>query len=599
MDNEEALAVQSLAARVFGGQERWGWEYAEPAAPRPHPRVGIAPPWLEPDWTPLARRAASRSDVAKPIKWLLLCSPLPFLCVPYGIVVSGLMWVVALCLAAAYLIQTHLLSRVRRSLESAHQQSVEQHRNAFARWQLDIAMHDMAERRRVEMAPRWFPVRLTSAPGRVDVIGGTGNGWASLLTTVAGPLLTNGQAIVVADFSQQAVGRELAWLTAFRGIAVNRSDLPGQLADADLGQGFSPTELAESLAAAISTMRPSDVDISLRHTDVELLRTVLDCLEGSFTPARLAAGLTVLLRGAEDPTRSLSVQETAALSAAIDDVGRSERVQEELRFLRGTLDLLSQAAADRAPVSDPTNWWRAGQLTLLVCDDFVERRKDLTDRIVFHRLLHHLRKGRFAAGSGLLVVVGADHLGRDALESMSRHARTAGVRLVVFMEHLREDIQDTVGGSDSATVLMRLGNSREAEAAAAYIGRGYKFLVNQVTQQSGSTVTDGRSSSYGEQTGRTHTSGTGPNSSSSTSLSQSWQDSTNTSLGLSTTAGTTTSRLYEFTVEPTQLQAMPATSFLLVEGMPHGRRVVHGDCAPIAPDWDQVSNEPLMADGHG
>lgn len=585
---------------MFSGQERWGWEYAEPAAPRPHPRVGSAPAWPAPDWTPLARQAESRSAVAGPIKWFLLCSPIPFLCVPYGIVVSGLMWVVALCLTCAYLVHTHPLSQVRRSLESIHRESAEQHRKALALWQRDIAAHDMAERRRVEMSPGWFPVRLTSTPGRVDVIGGTGNGWASLLTTVAGPLLTNGQAIVVADFSQQAVGRELAWLAASHGISVNRSDLPGQLSHADLGQGFSPAELAESLAAAISTMRPSDADISLRHTDVELLRTVLDCLEGPFTAARPAVGLTVLLRGGDgDSTRTLSDRENIALSSAIDDVGKSERVQEELRFLRGMLDLLSQAEAARAPVPDPTNWWRAGQLTFLVCDDFVERRKDLTDRIVFHRLLHHLRKGRLAGGSGLLVVVGADHLGRDALESMARHARTAGVRLVVFLEHLREDIQDTVGGSDSATVLMRLGNSREAAAAAAYIGHEYKFLVNQVTQQSGSTVTDGRSSSYGEQAGSTHTIGTGLDSSSSTSLSKSWQDSTNTSLALSTTAGSTASRLYEFTVEPTQLQTMPATAFLLVEGAAHGRRVVHGDGSPIATGWDQVSDEPLMADGHG
>jgi hypothetical protein len=104
MDNEETPAVRALAARVFSGQERWGWEYAEPAAPRQHPRVGIAPAWLAPDWTPLARQAESRSAVAGPIKWFLLCSPIPFLCVPYGIVVSGLMWVVALCLTFAYLV---------------------------------------------------------------------------------------------------------------------------------------------------------------------------------------------------------------------------------------------------------------------------------------------------------------------------------------------------------------------------------------------------------------------------------------------------------------------------------------------------------------
>ncbi|MES9511762.1 hypothetical protein ABWJ92_36115 [Streptomyces sp. NPDC000609] len=130
-----------------------------------------------------------------------------------------------------------------------------------------------------------------------------------------------------------------------------------------------------------------------------------------------------------------------------------------------------------------------------------------------------------------------------------------------------------------------------AKAAAQFIGQEYKFLVNQLTRQTGETLTEGRGSSYGYQRGVSDTDGSnrgggtsgsswGSSRSFSTSLSRGWQDSTNTSTARSTTTGENLSRVYEFAIEPTQLQALPATGLVLVETGPAGRRVVFGDCNP-------------------
>lgn len=231
----------------------------------------------------------------------------------------------------------------------------------------------------------------------------------------------------------------------------------------------------------------------------------------------------------------------------------------------------------------------------------MRRRKDLTDRFVFFRLVHALRTRAVAHGSGTLVVAGADHLGRDALESMAREARTAGVRLVFLLEHLREGTVQVAGGADSATVFMRMGNGEEAKAAAQFIGQEHKFLVNQLTRQVGETLTEGRGSSYGGQGSVSDTDGTtsgsswGSSSSFSTSLSRSWQDSTNTSTARSTTTGENLSRVYEFAIEPTQLQALPVTGLVLVETGPAGRRVVFGDCNPGINFLPRLSTRPRAA----
>lgn len=601
-----------LAGRVFTGEERWGWEYVEPAAMVPHHLASKAPVWTEPA-APKARNRSGQGNErsGKGIGCgILLVVGITL----FGDARAGL----ALLIILTLIFTLGPLSRAaaRSAARRRRERLVKEYQDRVAAWQLVIAEHDAQQRLLAAGVDIWYPLRLESRPSRIDVFGGTGNGWASLLTTVCGPLLGAGQAVLVLDFSQQSVALELAVLAAHRDVPVTHAPLPAATVTADLLAGSTPEELGECLAEALQSMRPDGAEVDLHTIDADLIETTARALAAPVTYARLAAGLRVLLRIYEpgEDGSPLSTDEVTALTRAIDLVGQGERVQNELRYVRGLMESMAKAPAQAGVLADPAALWQPGQLAVLATDDLVERRKDLTDRIAFFQLLHQLRQRRFTAG-GMLVIAGADRLGRNALESMARQARSAGIRLMLLFEHLREDTVKIVGGSDSATVLMRIGNGNEARDAAQFVGQGYKFLVNQLTKQVGETLTEGRGGSYGEQDGESTSHGAnkggslshsgflnstsgrswGTSKTFTTSLSRSWQETVNTSTARSTTHGENLSRVYEFTVEPTQLQALPTTGMVVVEAGPSGRRVVFADCNPGITGLPRLSAVPRAA----
>ncbi|MEV7161391.1 hypothetical protein ACIF6I_06355 [Streptomyces microflavus] len=601
-----------LAGRVFTGEERWGWEYVEPAAMVPHHLASKAPVWTEPA-APKARNGSGQGNErsGKGIGCgILLVVGITL----FGDARAGL----ALLIILTLIFTLGPLSRAaaRSAARRRRERLVKEYQDRVAAWQLVIAEHDAQQRLLAAGVDIWYPLRLESRPSRIDVFGGTGNGWASLLTTVCGPLLGAGQAVLVLDFSQQSVALELAVLAAHRDVPVAHAPLPAATVTADLLAGSTPEELGECFAEALQSMRPDGAEVDLHTIDADLIETTARALAAPVTYARLAAGLRVLLRIYEpgEDGGPLSTDEVTALTRAIDLVGQGERVQNELRYVRGLMESMAKAPAQAGVLADPAALWQPGQLAVLATDDLVERRKDLTDRIAFFQLLHQLRQRRFTAG-GMLVIAGADRLGRNALESMARQARSAGIRLMLLFEHLREDTVKIVGGSDSATVLMRIGNGNEARDAAQFVGQGYKFLVNQLTKQVGETLTEGRGGSYGEQDGESTSHGAnkggslshsgflnstsgrswGTSKTFTTSLSRSWQETVNTSTARSITHGENLSRVYEFTVEPTQLQALPTTGMVVVEAGPSGRRVVFADCNPGITGLPRLSAVPRAA----
>ncbi|MFJ3927520.1 hypothetical protein [Streptomyces sp. NPDC090022] len=617
-----------LAERVFSGPERWGWEFVAPPEPPPHPAAHTPPVYAEPSTARVERLKKKLEDKVDEGR---KASASALIVVIAGVTTflatgkNGAATVAVTVLALALIVVASLRFRLfmaRRRLRNRRTRAEASHRDSVQAWQRELDEHRAAHLRASEQLDTWFPLALETTPSRVDVFGGTGNGWASLLTSVGGPLLSAGQCVVVLDLTQQTVALELALLASGRGIPVGHVPLPGGLLGVDLSAEFTPEELAEALAETFSTMRPPTADVDLHTMDVDLVQTVATLLPGPLTFARLAAGLRALLgrqepgagagaaagAGAEDGTGPLTPAEAEALARAAGSVARGERAQDELRYVRAQIDLI--ARAEQAELTGVTaaaaDWWQPGRLTLLTTEDLVHRRKDLADRFAFFRLLHTLRKRPVAPGTATVVIAGADHLGRQALESMARQARAAGVRLVLLLEHLREAALQVAGGSDSATVFMRLGNGEEARAAAQFIGQEHKFLVSRLTRQSGETFTESRGTSYGAGTGRQHTAGTGGGTSPgrdwgasrsfSTALSRSWQQSTTTTAttaaGRSATEGETLGRVYEFTVEPVHLQGLPVTGLVLVESGPLGRRVSFGDCNPGIAFLPRLSARP-------
>jgi hypothetical protein len=180
------------------------------------------------------------------------------------------------------------------------------------------------------------------------------------------------------------------------------------------------------------------------------------------------------------------------------------------------------------------------------------------------------------------------------------------MRLICMVEHLRGDMTQLLGGSDSAALVMKIGNAQEAVAAANHFGSQHKFVLSQITEGIGRAFTTGGGTTTGTSDGISETqgvtsgrSGRAWSSSVTESRTRSWQETRNWSETNSTNEGVTRSRVYEPTVKPTAFQSLPPTAFFLVDSGPQGRRIVLGDCNPGIVALDHVAQAPReIASGH-
>ncbi|GAA1927488.1 hypothetical protein GCM10009716_39380 [Streptomyces sodiiphilus] len=528
----------------------------------------------------------------------------------------GSVLLMALISAVVFVIAVVVVESIRKQAAQRERDlAYESYRRAHAAWERDVASQ-------VAQTRTWFPLGLSAPAARVNVFGGNGDGWASLLMTTCATLLSAGRRLTVVDLTEQAVGGGIVTLAEQRGERVVDVDLPSRFDEYEPCSGLTPVEVGETLAAAVSTMRPGLPDPVLQALDAELLTTVAERLNGFVTLLRLTAGLRVLRRVQDfGDTKPLTESEYMRINECVDTVAAGERERQELQFLTNVLAVLTRTAGTDPGVASHGGGQlsffgtRKVSVTSVTTSDSDQRRKDVTDRLVFQMLLHQLRTGRSGVEDVVLVVAGADHLGRDALETLSQQARRSGAQLILLMERIGEEFAPLLGATDSVTLLMRLGNPRDATLAAEFVGREHKFVLNQVTESVGRTFTEGTSTSestaesVGGSRGTSFSRGrqSGPylgmgssSSSLTTSRMSTWGRTrtygtgTSSSVADARTRGTTESRVYEFAVEPTAVQGLPTTAFFLVEADGRrGRRVVLGDCNPGIALLDKVAEEPL------
>lgn len=599
-----------LVQRLFvPGTERWGWEFAPPEPP-PNPD-DPQPEWREPTayesavrvrrqrvrelpWVTAGVGAASAGG------WLLPVVGNPL--VSSGVLAAG---------AAVVLVRQLLGPRSRLQVTRANREfSLARHQAALREWHRRCQDREQ-ERQRQAAAEQWFPLSPAGGIARVDVFGGSGDGWASLITTVGSSLLCSGGRVMVIDLSEQHVADGLAAFAQTAGFTVSNVELLREAPSSLLLQGLPPEDVAEVVAGAVATIRSSGDAAEQRVIDADILKRITECLDEPLTFARLAAALLVV-RGHHQEASSdlLNAREIRRLTAQIDIVGATDRVANALPTLSNLIELLAAAEPAGEMESAEPVAWSAPDLTVLASTSSHARRKDFVDRVLFHRILHELRVRPPEGDDDLLFVAGADHLGLENLEAMAKQARRAGVRLVLMMEHLRDGVAQMLGGAGNATILMRMGNPGQARTAAEFIGRAHKFKMSQVTQQVGKSFTDGISDTWSTQNGSTDSSGVhsskpksarwyhrkagsaGASAGATVSRANSWQYTANCSDTESESTSTTDTRVYEFTVEPTEIQGLPPTAFILVDVGPDGRRVLMGDCNPGITLLPQVADGP-------
>jgi len=611
---------QQLAPRLFAPPARWGWEaaplpvVAETAPPAPTAR----PVWIEPQRPDSSALYQARSKAISRVVWRTAFTVVAaFAFTTYQLVIEqnvdqlggnsahSVYKVVLIVIAGLFALGVlRAVAGVRyanRNIRGFEQpylitRAAEQdrHREALRHWEDAVRRHTedaaTAARAAAQRAngPLWYPVHPAPDPTRVDVFGGDPrrHGWASLLVTFGTALLAAGRRITVLDFTGQQVGDGLARVAEAAGTGARVVRLNGS-AGVDLIAGLGPRDLAASLGHAL-TSRPDGDHREERAFATDVLRRVLDSLTGPVTFARLAAGVRVLRQGAGDD--ELTEAETSALTAHIGDIDQNEWTTRQLRFYTSQLGLLHELApAGGSPL------WTHDPVALVETDGVGGDRTELVERLLVQLVQRAMTTPGWAGRC--LVVAGADSLGAATLQSLSEHARLAGVWLVLMIDQPQGDLEKTAGTGGMVCV-MKMYNHRDANIAAEFIGKGHKFVVSQVTRQVGTTFTDGGGDSFAATTNqggnlKQRRSGTpGRPVGLSDSRGHTWTGTRNWSNADNLSTSTVTGRVYEFIVDPQEILGMPETSFILVDNSGHGRRMVLADANPGICLLDRVSAIP-------
>jgi hypothetical protein len=614
-----------------------GWQYATPYPdPGPPPRRPVPPEQerLNPEWAAAQRREENLLN--RPLRVAFV---LAMVIVVVLIALGAIGWLNALvagfgviCGVLVAAISGYAIWQGERALGSrvADEQSRigkirAAQQDQLSAWQAEHA-RQVREWRSLRIAyehqKRWYAVCPPGGIHRVDVAGGTLSGWAALLTTVAAHRLAAGGEVTVLDLSEGSVALDLIAFARTRGIDPRVWVLPEDLPRLDLGTGRSPRDLADVLSLVVSATEEqgSTRDLSF---DNAILERVIDVLGDMATVAGVTTALRALAQVGDprdDVAAGLITQEQADTLTAMFGRGATDRVVVERAWvLEAQLRKLAAAGTavvplPRSPLRVIAVGRRAGAVESKVLGTYLTV-----------ALTHALREAPpVPPWRHTLFVLGADRLRGDTLDRLADACESAGTGLVLAYRAIPPHVRQRLGRGNAAVAFMRLGNAEDAKAASEQLGTEHRFVLSQLTETVGLSVTDTTASTYtstagsvssvagswstsegstrGTGTGWTaqggvpapwpsgfsrnaHTSqsrGTGESESISAGISTStaWGMTTSTATGDSESLALALQRSREFLVEQHQLQQLPASAMIITYAGAAGRQVVMADANP-------------------
>jgi len=613
-----------------------GWQYATPhPEPGPPPRRPTPPEAerLNPDWAMAQRR--EESLLHRPLKAAFAAAVVLAVAAialaaagVLGVLVAGLGVICGALVAAlsGYAIwqgERALRSRLAEERARVGKIRTAQESQLFA-WQAEHAARVrewQALRVAYEHQKRWYAVCAPGGVHRVDVAGGTLSGWSAMLATAGAYRLAAGGEVTVLDLTEGSVALDLLGFARSSGIDPLVWVLPEDLPRLDLGAGLGPEALADmlSLVASVSDEERSARDLAI---DNAILERVIDALGGQATFASVAAALRALAQVGDprdDVAAGLITAGQVDRLTALFGRGATDRVVLERAWILES-QLRKLAPAGTAPVPLPRSALRVVALS---------QRAGAVEGKVFGTYLavaltHALREtppGR--PWQRTVFVLGADRLRGDTLDRLSDVCERTGTGLVLGYRAISPHVKQRLGRGNAAVAFMRLGNAEDAKAASEQLGTEHRFVLSQLTETIGLSVTDTTASAYtsttgavsstatsrsvtegsSRSTGRGHSDAGGPLPSRAT-YSRSAQDSdsrsvgesdsvstgisSSTAWGLTTTKATGDSeslaralqRSREFLVEQHELQQLPASAMIITYAAPAGRQVVMADANP-------------------
>jgi hypothetical protein len=514
-------------------------------------------------------------------------------------------------IAAARTAQEHLLTG-----------RLEDHARLFRDWQ--------AQQQAFARQALWYPVALPDRIDRVDVAGGTLAGWSALLTTAAAARLAAGGEVTLLDLSGGAVGRDLAALAPDLGVPPLVWVLPGDLPRLDLGVGMPAGPLADVLAAS-ATAGPSAGGASDPAPDHAILARVLAVLGEGAGIANVLAGLRALGQvgdSRQDIGRGLLTAAQLERITSLYGRGATDRVVTERAWaMEARLHPLEPLGSALLPLPH-------SPLRVIALD---RGGAEPGHRMLASYLTASLTQLLRQAPPGVpwrhtLCVAGAERLGGELIDRLCDACETARAGLILTYRSIPAPVRERLGRGNAAVAIMRLGNAEEAKAASEQIGTEHRFVLSQLTDTVGASVTGTTGWSYtstvgtadslavsvsasqttGHSRGRGHTRAsqapfgtrTGSasadrSSSAGTSAAESitagintstaWGVSTSAAIGVNESLARSAQRSREFLVEPHQLQQLPPSAVIVSYAAPGGRQVILADANPAILTLPSVS----------
>jgi len=617
-----------------------GWQFATPyPEPGPPPRRPTPPEQerLNPDWAAAQRREESLLN--RPLKAVFgIAVALGLTAIVLGVVgwldvlVAGLGVICCALIAAVtgYAIwqgERALRSRLADERARVGMIRAAQESRLFA-WQAEHAtrMREWeALRVAYEHQKRWYAVCTPDGVHRVDIAGGTLSGWSAMLTTAGANRLAAGGEVTVLDLTEGSVALDLIGFARASGIDPLVWVLPDDLPRLDLGTGLGRDALADLLSqtASVTEEQGSARDLSL---DNALLERVIDVLaenpQRQATVAGVAAGLRALAQAGDprdDVAAGLIKAGQADRLTAMFGRGATDRVVlERAWILESQLRKLAPVGTALAPL--PRSALRVVALGKRV-GAVGSRVLGTYLTVALTHLLRDTQPGR--PWQHTLFVLGADKLRGDVLDRLGDACEGSATGLVLAYRGIPPHVRQRLGGGNAAVAFMRLGNAEDAKAASEQLGTEHRFVLSQLTETIGVSVTDTTSNAYtsttgsvsstatswsqseglSRSTGHGHSDGslllpsrasfsrsvqTGDSRSSSESESVSASVSTSTAWGMTTSKATGDSesvalalqRSREFLVEQHELQQLPVSAMIITYAGPAGRQAVMADANP-------------------
>ncbi len=616
-----------------------GWEYAEPhpdPGPPPERPALPGPEQLNPGW--LAAQQREERRLSRPL-WLGGGSGLGLAGLTAAL---GLLGVLNAALTVAGLACLLLLAgwcargvwhgrRALRALVAREERRVARARAVQDRrwhgWQQEHGrrLRDWQARGRLfQDQPRWYGVALAADLDRVDVAGGTLAGWSALLTMLAGCRLAAGGEVTVLDLGAGAAAQDLLRAAASAGAAPLVWVLPADLPRFDLGGGLPVAALADVLAVAAAAggdpaTRPDPSGVA---QDTAILERIAAILGDQPSVAELVAGLRALAQVGDphqDIRAGLLSEAQAASIAGLYGRAAAGRVTERALALEAQLRKLARLGT--VPVRLPPS-----RLRVVAVDAAAGLAEAQTLGGYLAAALTYLLRGQPGPGPAwqhTVLVSGAETLRGDVLDRLASACEATGTGLVLAYRSLPPHVRGRLGRGNAAVAFMRLGNADDARAASEQIGTEHRFVVAQLTDTVGSSVSDTAGQAYTStvgtassaalsrsasqssgQSGGRGRSWAGPSpfaprtasahgetsysasASDSVSLTEginrgtSWGQQTALAVGTNRALAQASQRSREFLVEQHELQQLPPSAVIVSYASPAGRRVVLADANP-------------------